>query len=368
MNEGFIPFGSPTNFFTDPHMRSPYVYQYSLTAQRQLGTDLAVELGYLGSSSHKLPTLVDENHIIQGTAARILNAQPGLQIPNAFGPIWTYANAANASYNAMVGSLTKRLGDWHSVGQSFFTVAYTLSHQIDDANALQRNSQQVPALNHHLFRASGDSDLRNRFVLSGGWELPFVHLWASGPKRLTSGWSLYPIFTAQSGLPIDVNAGLPVNNFVPGPSGLGDAYLVRPNWAGGAPHSLDPHPVQTFNVGGTPITGHFLFDPSGLSVPVCYSSVAPPATPGGCPRASYGTLPRNSFRGADRVNFDLSLEKRTALTERVQLTFRAEFFNILNHTEWQNPVGATPFSSPQLGQSTSTYAPRIGQLALRVTF
>lgn len=372
VSEGFIPFGSPSTNVIDPHTRTPYIYQYNLSLQRQLGKGLAAELTYVGNSSHKLTTQVDENPIIQGTTTRVLNAQPGLQIPNAFGAIVATANAVNASYNGLLANLTKRMGDWHSVGQTFFTIAYTWSHEIDDGNGVFRNSPQVSVFNHHLFRASGDADVRNRLVLSGGWELPFFHMWASGPKRLTSGWTLYPIITAQSGFPMDVIAGLagPAGGaFVPGPSGLGDSNLVRPDWGGGAPRSLDPHTVQTINVDGTPVTGHFIFNPSGLSFPACFNSNAPPATPSGCPQPTYGTLPRNFFRGADRVNFDLSLEKKTALTERVQLTFRAEFFNVLNHTEWQNPTsGSATFFSPQLGQITSTYDPRIGQMSLRLTF
>jgi hypothetical protein len=372
VSEGFIPFGSPSTTFIDPHTRTPYIYQYNLGLQRQLGKSLAAELNYVGSSSHKLTTQVDLNPIIQGTTTRILNTQPGLQIPNAFGAVLATSGVANASYNGLLASLRKQVGDWHSIGQTFFTLAYTWSHEIDYGNELFRNSSQVPAATHSLFRASGDADVRNRVVLSGGWEIPFAHMWAAGPKRLTRGWTLFSIITAQSGIPMDVIAGLPGpggGQFVPGPSGLGDSNLVRPNWAGGSPQSLDPHKVQTINVDGTPVTGHFIFNPSGLSYPACFNSSAPPGTPGGCPRATYGTLPRNFFPGPDRVNFDLSLEKKTALTERVQLTFRAEFFNILNHTEWQSPPsGSATFFSPQLGQITSTYDPRIGQLSLRVAF
>ena len=89
---------------------------------------------------------------------------------------------------------------------------------------------------------------------------------------------------------------------------------------------------------GTPMTGHYFFNPSGLSLPACFFSSQAPGTPGGCPAATYGTLGRNAFRGPDLVNFDLALEKRTNLTETVQLNFRAEFFNVLNHTEWQPPT------------------------------
>jgi len=372
VTEGFIPFGSPSTTFIDPHTRTPYIYQYNLSLQRQLGKGLAGQLNYVGSSSHKLTTQVDQNPILQGTTTRVLNTQPGLQIPNAFGAVLATSGAANASYNGLLASLTKQMGDWHSIGQTFFTLAYTWSHEIDDGNELFRNSSQVPYFNHHQFRASGDADVRNRVVLSGGWELPFAHMWARGPERLTRGWTLYSIITAQSGFPMDVIAGLPGpagGEFVPGPSGFGDSNLVRPDWAGGPPQQLDPHTVRTIDVGGTAVTGRFIFDPSGLSFPACFNSSAPPGTPGGCPQATYGTLSRNFFPGPDRVNVDLSLEKKTALTERVQLAFRAEFFNVLNHTEWQTPLsGSATFFSPQLGQITSTYDPRIGQLALRLTF
>jgi hypothetical protein len=64
----------------------------------------------------------------------------------------------------------------------------------------------------------------------------------------------------------------------------------------------------------------------------------------------------------------LALEKRTNLAaDRVQMVFRAEFFNVLNHTEWQ-PQSAYTLSSPFVGQITSTYPPRIGQLALKLLF
>ena len=359
--QGFLPFG-PSSVFLDPHMVTPYVYQYNFSVQQQIGSTLAAQAGYVGSSSHKLTAQVDEDPIILGTATRLLNTQPGLQIPNAFAQAIGNANAVTASYNSLVASLTKRMSDLHFFGNTFFTLSYTYAHNINDANGMFRNSSQVPYYNHHQFRASSDDDIRQRLVLSGGWELPFAHLWPGLSKRLTSGWSLFPIAYLQTGLPMDVNAGLYVDG-TPGPSGAGDQNLIRPDWNGASAQTFDPHRVQTFLVDGAPLTGHFAFDPSGINVPSCYTSGA------SCGSYTYGTPPRNAFRGPGRVNFDLSLEKKTALTERLQLIFRAEFFNILNHTQWQNPVtGAVSVYSPQLGQITSTYDPRIGQLALKLLF
>lgn len=364
---GFLPFGA-SSVFIDPHMRTPYTYQYNFSIQQQLADGLGFEIGYVGSSSHKLIAMLDQDPFIIGTTTRILNTQPGLQIPGAYDQMsGTFGNYANANYNGMVVSLTKRTGDLHGFGQVFFTTSYTWSHNLDYADGFARTSEQVSYYNHRQFYASADSDIRDRFVLSAGWELPFAKLWSSGPSRLTKGWILDPIFTDQSGLPTSVTAGLYQDGATPGPSGDGDQYLVMPNWSGGSVQTYNPRQEQTLSVDGSTVTGHFFFNPSGLYLPACFSSSAAPGTPGGCPTATYGTLQRNAFRGPGRVNLDLALEKRTNLTERVQLNFRAEFFNVLNHTEWQTPATAI-LSSPLLGQITSTWDPRIGQLALRLVF
>jgi hypothetical protein len=351
-------------------MRTPYTYQYNFSVQQQLGNGLGMEVGYVGSSSHKLIAQHDNDPFLIGTTTRLLNTQPGLQIPNAFGQMpYSFGNYASANYNGLVTSLTKRTGELRGFGEVFFTASYTWAHNLNDADGFIRNSNNVPYFNRHQFYTSADADIRHRFVFSGGWDLPFANLWPGGPKRLTRGWSLYPIVTAQSGFPVDISSGLFQDGATPGPSGDGDQGLVKPNWAGGSVQNFDPHQVQTITVNGTPITGHFFFNPSGLSVPDCYFSSAPPGTPGGCPAPTYGTLQRNSFRGPGRVNFDLALEKRTNLVgERVQLNFRAEFFNVLNHTEFQSPNSTTPITSPLVGQIISTYDPRIGQLALKLVF
>jgi len=365
---GFLPFG-PSSVFIQPNMRTPYTLQYNFSIQQQIARGLGFEIGYVGSQSRKLIAQEDIDPFIIGTTTRVLNAQPGLQIPGAYGQMpYTFGNHANANYNGLVASLTKRTGELRGVGKLFFTASFTWAHNLNDADGFIRNSGSVSYYNQNETYASADSDIRTRFVLSGGWELPFDKAWSSGPKRLTRGWTLDPIFTAQAGLPVSVNAGLFQDGVTPGPSGDGDQNLVKPNWAGGAVETLDPHGMQTFTVNGTPLTGHFFFNPSGLYLPACFSSSQPPGTPGGCPTATYGTLGRNVFTGPRLINFDLALEKRTYLTERVQLNFRAEFFNVLNHTEWQPPTSTTSINSPLLGQITSTYNPRIGQLALRLVF
>ena len=366
LNQGLLPIG-PASVFIDSHMRTPYVYQYNLTLQRQLGETAVAELSYVGSSSHKLTAQEDFDPVILGDprATRRLNAQPGLQsypFPPYAVDIGT-TNAINGNYNGLITSLTKRVGDWHGMGSTFFTASYTFSHLLDYGTGIFRNTAQVPYYNHRQFYSNGDNDIRHRFVISGGWEMPWARAWPSGPSWMTKDWNLYFIVVAQSGFPMDVGSGAFADGITAGLSGAGDQNLVKPDWSGGEPLTLDPRKVRTFTTadGFYTVTGHFIFNPSNLST-TCSLRV--------CTGPTYGTLPRNFFRGPGRLNFDMKLEKVTSFHEgKLQVTLAGEFFNVLNHTQFQNPSGGpTLISSPQLGQVVSTLDPRIGQVSLRLSF
>ncbi len=364
---GFLPFG-PSSVLIDPNQRNPYTYGWNVTAQQALGAGMVAQVGYVGSSSHKQIVNEDPDSFIPGTLVRPLNTQPGLQYANAYAQMGVDKSLGSSNYEGLLTSITKRMGDTHGFGSTFFTLAYTYSKTMSDQDAYRTN---ISSYNQHQFYSLSTINVPQRVVLSGGWELPFAHLWQSGPKRLTSGWSLYPIFSTQSGMPVDFNSGISQTSSNPGPAGDGDPGLVRPDWAGGSEQLLDPRNVETFIVNGKPVTGHFFFNPTNLYTPACFSSKAIPGSgaAGACPAPTYGSLQRNRFVGPRLTNFDLSLEKKTSLYgERVQLLFRAEFFNILNHTEFLSPVGQISIRSALLGQSTSTNPPRIGQLALKLVF
>ena len=92
----------------------------------------------------------DIDPFIIGTTTRILNTQPGLQIPGAYGQMPAYfGNLANADYNALVASLTKRTGELRGFGQLFFTAAFTWAHNLDDADGFARNSSSVSYYNQN---------------------------------------------------------------------------------------------------------------------------------------------------------------------------------------------------------------------------
>lgn len=84
------------------------------------------------------------------------------------------------------------------------------------------------------------------------------------------------------------------------------------------------------------------------------------------PLGTFGTANRRFFDGPGSFNTDFALEKTTAVTERTAVEFRAEFFNIFNHTQFNNPNGN--FASGNFGVVTSASAPRIGQLSLKFVF
>ncbi|HWW17146.1 MAG TPA: TonB-dependent receptor [Candidatus Saccharimonadales bacterium] len=406
---GFLPLNANgVVFLVDPRLKTPYTYQYNLSVQRELLPNTVFELSYVGSSSHGLTSLQDINPFQLGTTDRILNLGAGdsscvdssgnstsgvsANATCSFSGLPEFKNVSKANYNALQASLTKQISAARFIGRTYFTLAYTFSHSIDNSSGFRQRNSNVPTYNPNLFYASSDQDVRNRLTFSGGWDLPVDRAWSSGPKRLTQGWSLFPIVTWHTGFPFDVFARLGdrFNPGAEGPSGAGDPTNVHANVVGSL-NTFDPRTSQTFNGN----TGNYFFNPNSLSSAQCGDANNPIATctpgPGILPAnsqvvanpslATYGTLPRNFFRGPGYINFDLEFSKTTAITERLKLEFRSEFFNIFNHANFQNPGvngNGNNINSAQFGQITSTGVgstaatidpqPRIIQLALRLSF
>lgn len=383
---GFLPFGTSGIFLDDPHLRTPYTYQYNLSVQQEVARNTAFQIGYVGSSSHGLTSLVDINPFTLGTTDRILNLLPGNSTCTAansfkctFSNLAEFQNVSKASYNGLTASLTRRVTDARFIGGTYFTLGYTYAHSIDNTSGFRNRNSQSPTYNPNLYRASSDFDVRNRITFSGGWDLPIDRLFSSAPKRLTQGWSLYPIFSWRQGFPLDVFAAPDSSGGFtnPGVSGAGDnpgSTVVHANLSGQPVTIFDPHRVQTFTpeVNGLPQSGNFYFNPNAFTTAQVGSSSDPCAAPSPTCFPStaqvianpslrtYGTLPRNFFRGPGRTNLDLSFVKSTRITERLRLEIRGDAFNILNHAEFGNPV--TNISSKHFGQITRTGDPAAGGL------
>jgi len=285
--------------------------------------------------------------MILGTSTRILNTQPGA-LSNSFNYMDMFKNVGYQNYNSLQSSLKKQLtGTASKIGGTYFTLAYTWAKNIDTASGFRQNNSRVKAYDPGADRTVSDLDVTHRVVFSGGWDLPFNTLWASGPKSLTKGWNLNPIVTWRTGFPLDIRGFLNRSRTSAGPSGYGDQGLVRPNLVGDGVATFDPYSDITSY-------GAAYFSPANFNETYTAGTY------------TYGTLPRNFFRGPGRSNIDLSIAKSTTLKERAKLDFRVEFFNLLNSAQFDNP-NLNP-KSGSFGRITSTAAPRIMQLGAKVTF
>ena len=347
----------------DPHLKTPYTYQYNLSVERQISNKLVARAAYVGSSSHGLTALVDIDPFDPATLSspnpqRFLNERagnfpaftnsnpngvtpPGFNpnVPSgSFGQEQEFENASNANYNALQLSLTEQTANVWKLGGMYYTLGYTWAHSIDTASGFRQGTSTVPFFDPQLFRASSDFDVRQYLTFSAGWDLPFNR----GPQRLVKGWSLFPILTWRTGFPFTAIGGFNTKDNAPGPTGAGDQGLINANLTA---------PIQYVN----PKTNGLQF--------FSQASFNDNVTQG------YGTAPRNVLRGPGRTNLDLSLAKMTPLyRERITLELRVDAFNILNHTQFENLDNNAQDIGSTFGQVVSAYDPRILQLAAHIRF
>jgi hypothetical protein len=368
-NAGFLPIGGGGVFYVDPHLRTPYVIQYNLSLERQLASGMVAEVGYVGYDAHKLTGLVDINPFVPGTNNRIYNTD---QSNPTFSYMEEFQNIGKADYDALQASVTKRSGN-SRFGEAYFTVSYTYAHEIDNVSGFRQRNSLVPYYSHDQFRSSGDFDLRQAFSISGAWDLPFDKMWVGGPKALVGGWTLAPIVTYHSGFPLDIFAGLSTSDGDPGPAGDGQAGLVRADLVGNSIATLNPRTWSTINGNAA----NYWFNPGNFSNTraLALDGQAQIYASQLVGQFTYGSLPRNAFRGPGFVNTDVSLAKHFRVHESAEVIFSADAFNIFNHTNFATPD--TNIDSPTFGTVSSVVGasdpvnprgPRILQLSLHLKF
>ena len=192
-------------------------------------------------------------------------------------------------------SLTRQPTKTGALGDTYFTLGYTYGHSIDNASGFRQRNSGTPYYNTSAFRASSDLDVRHRITLSGGWDLALDHWWEIGWKKVTQGWSVFPIFTWHTGFPIDVPArfGDRFDPTAPGPSGAGDPISLMLT---SSVLPAIPRPSQAAASDSGYGTGTYWINPNSFSnsLRICGSHV------GGCPNgygSPYGNLGRNHLRG-----------------------------------------------------------------------
>jgi hypothetical protein len=327
----------------DPSFDNPYVQSYNFNIEEQLTPSTGLTVGYIGSKGTHLRIArnINQLELVGGALVRpfpTLSAASPIRPSANLGNITEVTSGANSDYNALVVELNRRL----SHGLQLIS-SYTYSKSIDDNSLNSQGTILQNSLDVANGRGLSDFDARHRFVISGFYELPFHG------NRLVSGWEVGTIVQAQSGNPLNVTTG--ISNFT-GTTALTAGGGLRPDLLAHVGTTGDPAQWFSNNVVCTP------FAQTGITQPLCSATPnAAFALPLGATPAGdhFGGLGRNAFTGPGFVNTDLSLVKNTKLTERLNLQFRTEAFDIFNHPNFGNP-NLNPQSS-SFGRITGTRFP-----------
>ncbi len=336
----FFPFPLPDSALAiQRDLRTGYMQHWNLNVQRQLGEKSVLEVAYVGSKGTKLLTARDIN---QPQPSPLPPGLPFVPRPDPrFDDIDLLESRANSNYNALQARFQQRLA------RGFTALAsYTWSKSIDDASNFfsSAGDPNFPQNSYNVAAERGRSnfDVAHRLSVSYSYALPFGngrdYLAHSGwLTTVLTGWETFGIVTLQSGRPFTVALLPEIDNSGTGRSILGFGANDRPNLVGN-PELSNSTTLQWFN------TSAFAFPAPG----------------------TFGNAGRNILDGPGYQNVNVSLLKNTALSERFNLQFRAEAFNLFNHPNFNLPDNF--LGSPTFGRISSARDPRHIQFGLKLLF
>lgn len=323
------PFPSPASAFTmNRGMRTPYIQHFNLQVQRQLGRSTVVEAGYVGAKGTRLLMARDLNEAAPSVA------QFPVRPNRMFEDINELESRASSNYHSLQASVRRSLAHGFSLLSS-----YTYGKSIDDASNFfpsagdanfPQNSRDTS-----FERARSGFDVRQRFTAAGIWMIPCPM--KAKARWLLAGWQVNGTATLQTGRPFTVALPGELDNSGTGRSSLGFGANDRPNLIGG-PGLTNPGPSAWFST-------------AAFAVPA---------------RGTFGNAGRNILDGPGLAALNLSVLKNFEVVEGTTLQFRAESFNALNRTNFNQPqnfLGAAGF-----GAITSAQNPRLVQLGLKLLF
>jgi Carboxypeptidase regulatory-like domain len=387
-----------------PHLRTQYTAQYNLTIQHELAKDLMLQVGYVGSQGHRLlashdinpsnpQTCLDIASIAGLNAANVTSygtqtacgptvedSQWSVTVPNGFkfhmpngsivngtgqtlnlvglrpysspncnstlpaftentgcpldgipifSSIFAEDTIASSAYNALEAMLEKRFS--HGLQ---FQAAYTLSKSIDDGSTFE---ETLDPFNYARSRALSLFNSEQRFVISYDWEIP-ARKYEGVLGKVVDDWAISGITQFQTGFPIRLNTE-------------DDTELIASQFFLG---TEAPSLVAPFKKMNPKTNGGFWFNPNDFADP-----------PNG--QFNNGTQ-RSICCGPGLNDFDFAVHKKISLTEDKYFQFRAEIFNIFNHTNFYNPDGNFSDGPTEFGKITEAQDPRLVQFALKFYF
>ena len=325
-------------------------YQYSAGVQQALGHRAVLGISYVGSHDTNL-------NDYRAINLPPLNLLPGMVAAGSldntkvtylgFGGIRLSENEASSHYNSLQVDLHGRV-----TRDLQLQFGYTLSKAVDattsNGSGGDLNNATNPYVGWRYDIGPSQFDRRHNAFVNFVYDIPLFRNGNQLTKAALGGWQISGIVTFQSGAPLDLGIG-GANNASSILSNTGN----RPNLIGKISY---PKKVGEW------------FDPSAFGFPAC--------TPGGSGADCYGNLGFDALRGPGRQNWDLTLFKTFAFTERFKLQFRADTFNAFNHTEFNGDknnggIGLTvpaPGTTSSIGVISKAFDARQFQLSLKAMF
>jgi hypothetical protein len=323
-------------FSFDRNIKTPYIENYNLNVQQQFGAHTALQVGYVGSQGHRLLRFFD---LMQPSQAAITAADcpsgiatcattgaiqdfavpRNYPFPNGSFYIFQQNSSGQSNYNSLQASL--HVTNYHGfISIVNYVWSKSLDNSSDGEDFIVNAAQPQDSNNPQREYGPSNFNIPNRFTWIAGFEFPKMSGdWA----RLKNGWGMDSTVTLQSGQPFTLNY-----NFEDDYSGGGDGF-DRPDVVGPIVyHKQSPSNFLQLSSFAMPCTIAAGIDQTNLSG---FASDCQPGT------RHYGNLGRNVLSGPTYRQWDLAIYKNTAITERVNMQLRAEFFNLLNHPNFSNP-------------------------------
>ena len=367
----------------NPTLKLPFVITYNLGVTHAFGSNLSLEVEYVGNHGYRLLSFQDINQAPLGSAY-CLNNLTAAQTADACGPnlgkgspiqearpffnkfpylgyIYQIGNNAYSNYNSLQVSLTKRMS--HGL---LFNVGYTYGHGLDNGSLNRFGLNPENSNNLTQDYAASDFDVRHRLTATATYNIPGI----KGFGQLLEGWQINTIVTFataqpwQTYDPADNFSGTGENadrwdlfgnpaDFPSGKNSFADCYK-------GACTITNPYGLpQTLNAADTAsaLAGCAAVAPSAATLATggCYVSnnlksfIVPPAL------GTFGNMGRNVLRDQGFKDWDMSIFKNFTFKERYGIQARWEVFNVLNHPIAANPSGAS--SSVNTGNSPGPGVP-----------
>jgi hypothetical protein len=286
----------------DRHLKLPRTYEWNVALEQEIGRNQALSLTYVGAAGRDLLR-----------AYSLFNPNLDFQF------VTVTDNSATSDYQTLQLKFVRRLSQGlQALG------SYTWSHSIDIAST-DATSYNAPSFiaNPNIDRGNSDFDIRHAFTAGVTYNLP-TPAWNNVARGTLGGWSVESFLFARTAPPVNVTAGYSFAG--------GAAFQVRPNVNPGVP-------LEMF---GAQYPGGKIFNNAAFTAP----------------SSGQGDFGRNVLRGFGAMQADIAFQRQFHFTERVQIRFRGEFFNIFNHPNFGPPIG--DLTSSQFGYSTQTLANSLG--------